>query len=166
MPLVCCIGQILKVFKRKETNTDGAYMRNKIGCVVDLTTRKQERSVKESEKLHIQPICCVNLGQVTTRRNSTIHQNIRGKIYKQLYNLKIKQMVDRVENSSLAFFLWRIISTNLSTAKYYETYYEKYYETVKQSGNFRQDRKNSPEVLTQGFKWWHRWLNIRPLRQF
>ena len=41
-------------------------------------------------------------------------------------------MVDRVENSSLAFFLWRIISTDVSN-EYYETYYEKYYETVKQS---------------------------------
>ena len=33
-------------------------------------------------------------------------------------------MVDGVENSSLAFFVWRIISTNVSN---------KYYETVKQS---------------------------------
>ena len=61
MPLVCCIGQILKVFKRKETNTDGGNIRSKIGCVVGLTTRKQERSVNENEKLHIQPIWCVNL---------------------------------------------------------------------------------------------------------
>ena len=32
-------------------------------------------------------------------------------------------MVDGVENSSLAFFVWRIISTNVNN-KYHETYYE------------------------------------------
>ena len=62
MPLVRCICQILKVFKHKETNTDGGNIRSKIGCVVDLTTRKQEKIVRENEKLHIHPVCCVNLG--------------------------------------------------------------------------------------------------------
>ena len=62
MPLVCCICQILKVFKHKETNTDGGNIRSKIGCVVDLTTRKQEKNCERSEKLHVQPVGYVNLG--------------------------------------------------------------------------------------------------------
>ena len=62
MPLVCYMCWILKVFKHKETNTDGGNIRSKIGCVVDLTTRKPEKNCERSEKLHVQPVGCVNLG--------------------------------------------------------------------------------------------------------
>ena len=47
---------------------------------MDLTTRKQEKIVRENEKLHIQPKCCVNLGQGDDKRKLNYPSNIKVKI--------------------------------------------------------------------------------------
>ena len=49
-------------------------------------------------------------------------------------------MVDEVENSSLAFFVWRIISTNVSN-EYCETNYENTI-IVKQFGDLGKNSKS------------------------